>query len=72
VTDRPVESVPRLLLTRREAAVSLGMSLDHFERFVQPHARLVRSGQKRLVSTRELEKWIGARAAYAVDPTREG
>ena len=34
--DRPIETVPRRLLTRAEAAASLGMSVAHFERYVQP------------------------------------
>jgi excisionase family DNA binding protein len=72
VNGRPVAPVPRLLLTRQEAAASMGMSLDHFERFVQPHVRMVRSGQKRLVSTRELERWIEAHARYAVAPGEGG
>jgi hypothetical protein len=34
--------IPRLALSREEAAVSLGMSLDSFERHVQPTVRMVR------------------------------
>jgi hypothetical protein len=49
--------VPRMLLTRREAAVSLGMSLRHFQRHVQPHVRCVYSGQLRLYPVRDLERW---------------
>lgn len=48
----------KLLYTREEAADALGMSLRHFERHVQGYLRLVRVGQKRLVSVRELERWI--------------
>ena len=48
----------KLLLTREEACEALGMSLRHFERHVQGHVRMVRVGQKRLVSVRELERWI--------------
>ena len=33
--------MPRFLLTRREAAQALGMSLSHFQRHVQPHLRCV-------------------------------
>lgn len=55
---RPIAPVPRLLLDREEAATALAMSVDHFERFVQPHVRMVRAGQKRLVSIRELEAWV--------------
>jgi hypothetical protein len=53
-------TVPRVALTRAEAAESLGMSLDSFERYVQPELRLVRRGRLRLVAVRELERWIDA------------
>jgi hypothetical protein len=39
--------VPRVCLTREEAAASLGISLDSFERHVQPGARIVRAGSER-------------------------
>lgn len=61
---RPVQSVPRLLLTRKEAAASLGMSLDTFERRVQPVIKLVPCGQLVLVPLRELERWCDERAHY--------
>jgi hypothetical protein len=48
----------KLLLTRREAAEALGMSLSHFQRHVQPRLRCVYSGQLRLYRPRELERWI--------------
>jgi hypothetical protein len=48
---------PRLLLSKREAASSLGMSVRHFERHVQPHLRCVRSGQLTLYPLRDLERW---------------
>jgi hypothetical protein len=47
----------RFLLTRREAAEALGMSLSHFQRHVQPHLRCVYSGQLRLYRPRELARW---------------
>ena len=50
-------AVPRMLLTRREAATALGMSLRHFQRHVQPHVRCVYSGQLRLYLMRDLERW---------------
>jgi hypothetical protein len=46
-----------MLLTRREAAAALGMSLRHFQRHVQPHVRCVYSGQLRLYPLRDLERW---------------
>jgi integrase len=36
--------IPRLALSREEAAASIGMSLDSFERYVQPSLRMVRLG----------------------------
>jgi hypothetical protein len=50
-------TVPRMLLTRREAARALGMSLRHFQRHVQPHLRCVYSGQLRLYPVRDVERW---------------
>jgi len=46
-----------MLLTRREAATALGMSLRHFQRHVQPYVRCVYSGQLRLYRPRDLERW---------------
>jgi hypothetical protein len=51
-------TVPRLALTKVEAAESLGMSVDSFERYVMPDVRVVRQGRLVLVSTRELEAWL--------------
>jgi hypothetical protein len=62
-------AVPRMLLTRNEAAATLGMSLRHFQRHVQPFLRCVYSGQLRLYRPRDLERWAedeacrGAKAA---------
>lgn len=53
----PEPSVPRVALSRQEAAIALGMSLDSFERHVQPELRLIRRGKLRLVPLVELERW---------------
>ncbi len=63
-TSRPVQPVPRLLLSRKEAAASLGMSLDTFERRVQPVIKLVPCGQLVLVALGELEGWCDDHAHY--------
>ncbi len=52
-----VAPIPRVTLTRAEAAASLGMSLPSFERHVQPEIRMVRRGSLRLVPVAELERW---------------
>lgn len=56
-------AIPRLLLSRAEAAAALGMSLRHFQRHVQPHIRCVYSGQLRRYPVRELERWTEAQAS---------
>ena len=64
---RPLQAVPRLALTREEAAASLGMSVSHFERNVQPTMRVVRSGQLVLVPISEVERWLQRNAHVVVD-----
>ena len=54
--------VARVALTREEAAAALGMSLDSFERYVQPELQLVRRGNLRLVPVRALEQWASDKA----------
>ena len=40
--------IPRIALTRQEAAEALGMgSVDSFERHVQPHVRMIRAAWSR-------------------------
>jgi excisionase family DNA binding protein len=55
----------RILYRRTEAAEMLAMSLDHFERFAQPHMRVVRSGRLRLIPADEIERWARERAEFA-------
>jgi hypothetical protein len=47
----------KLLLSRREAAAALGVSLSHFQRHVQPYLRCVYCGQLRLYRPDDLEAW---------------
>jgi hypothetical protein len=51
----------RLLLTRREAAEALGMSLSHFQRHVQPWIPCGYSGHLRLYRPSDLEPWVADR-----------
>ena len=62
---RPLQAVPRLALTREEAAASLGMSVSHFERNVQPTMRVVRSGQLVLIPISEVERWLQRNATWS-------
>jgi hypothetical protein len=60
------ESV-RLALTRAEAAATLGISVDSFERYVQPDLRLIRRGRLRLVPVIELERWLDSNAERVLE-----
>lgn len=62
--------IPRLALSRDEAAASLGMSLDSFERWVQPELRLIRRGRMRLVPVAELERWAADAVEHVLDDRR--
>lgn len=53
-----IAPIPRLALSREEAAAALSMSLDSFERHVQPTLRLCRLGRMRLVPISELQRWL--------------
>lgn len=59
-------SVPRLALTKKEAAASLGIGIDHLERHVMAELRVIRVGRKVLVPVRELERWAEANAALTL------
>ena len=58
--------VTRLALTKPEAATALGISVDSFERHVQPELRVVRRGKLRLFDVRELERWLEENSARAL------
>jgi hypothetical protein len=69
MSAEPIETapVPRIALTREEAAASLGMkSVDSFERYVQPHISMIRRGRLRLVPVAELERWAMDSAERAI------
>lgn len=63
--DCPIETVPRRLLTRAEAAASLGMSVAHFERYVQPFVKVVPCGQLLLIEPGSLDRWVHEHARLA-------
>lgn len=63
--SQAIAAVPRIALTRPEAALSLGVSLSHFERHVQPHLRMIRCGSARLIPVAELISWTDKTATLA-------
>ena len=54
--------VPRLALTREEAAEALGIGLTTFKEQVQPALRIVRRGKVRMIPIAELERWLDENA----------
>ena len=66
-------AVPRLALTKAEAAEALGVSVDFLEDHVMCELRIVRRGRRRLIPLAELTRWLEAsadRALPAARPTR--
>jgi hypothetical protein len=66
---RPIAAVERILYTREEAAMSLGMSVDTFERRVQPFIRVVPCGALVQVPPEELRRWAREHACALVPRT---
>ena len=67
---RPVQEVQRYALRRDEAAAALGMSVDTFERRVQPFLKVILCGQLVLVPPTELERWVRENARVLVEAPR--
>lgn len=67
VQRRSPVAVDRVTLTRPEAATALGISVDSFERHVQPELRLIRRGRMRLVPLAELKRWAERSASLTLD-----
>jgi hypothetical protein len=68
--DLETRRVPRLALRRAEAAEALGMSVESFERHVQPELRIVRRGRMRLIPVAELERWLDQNASRITNDLR--
>ncbi len=67
--QRPIVAVERILYTRQEAATALGMSVDTFERRVQPFIRVVPCGALVQVPPEELRRWVRENARSLVRQT---
>lgn len=65
--EPPGPAVPRLALTRQEAADALGIGLTTFKEQVQPHLRIVRRGKVRMIPVAELQRWLDDNAAAVFD-----
>ncbi len=58
------EIVTPILVKRREAAGMLSISIESFERHVEPHIKLVQLGSMFLVPLSELERFVADYATY--------
>lgn len=58
-----VPPVPRLALSKAEAAEALGVSVDFFDEHIAHELCVVRKGRRRLIPVSELERWLQATAA---------
>jgi excisionase family DNA binding protein len=54
----PATTVPRLALSKTEAADALGVSIDFLEQHILHELRIVRRGRRRLIPLTELQRWI--------------
>jgi hypothetical protein len=59
--------VPRLALTRAEAAESLGVGITTFKTKIAPELPVVRRGKVRLYPVPELERWLDENAERVLD-----
>ncbi len=55
-------AVRPVAVSKPDAAALLSVSLDSFERHVQPHVAQVRRGRLRLFPVAELERWAAENA----------
>jgi len=60
--------VPRLALSKAEAAEALGVSVDFLEEHVMHELRIVRRGRRRLIPVAELQRWLDESAARTFGP----
>lgn len=61
------EPIPRLAVGRIEGAQTLSMSPDHFDRYVAPDLRVIRSGRRKLYLTSEIQRWAEEHAARTLN-----
>ncbi len=61
------QSGPHLAYSKPQAAAALGISINSFERHVQPELRVVRRGKLRLFPATELERWLRENAELTLE-----
>lgn len=56
-----------IALTKPQAAAALGVSVDSFERHIQPDLKVIRKGRLRLFAVAELERWAADNAQRTLE-----
>lgn len=56
----------RAALSKQEAADTLGVSMDYFEKRVMPELRIIARGGRVLIPRDELDAWVAASKARAL------
>jgi excisionase family DNA binding protein len=58
--------VPKLAVSKAEAAEALGVSVDYLEEHVLPELRVVRRGRRVLIAVSEIKRWLEHNAALTL------
>jgi hypothetical protein len=61
------EAVPRLALSKAEAAAAIGASVDFLESHVLGELRVVRRGRRVFIPVAELSRWLERNAALTLE-----
>jgi excisionase family DNA binding protein len=61
-SSAPDSGIPRLALSKSEAAEALGVSVDSLEQHVMHELRIVRRGRRRLIPVAEITRWMESNA----------
>jgi hypothetical protein len=62
-----VSPIPRVTLTKADAAVALGISIDSLERYALPSLRVIRRGKQVLLPVEELRRWAHDNAERTIE-----
>jgi excisionase family DNA binding protein len=57
--------IPKLALTKKEAAAALSVSVDFFDEHIAHELPMIRRGRRRLVPVRALQRWVDMQADLA-------
>jgi hypothetical protein len=62
-----VSPIPRVTLTKSDAAIALGVSVDSLERYVLPSLKVIRRGRLILIPVSEIRRWAADTAERTIE-----